>query len=137
MLGPVGTSLRICSSYPLVLSFDTHQTLFHHARLLTETLYPIIPRDSCYSTRSIPQYESSPRTPTKARFLSYSYLGKSTGEGAPSIWAHHLKDIGFLNYTSAHYTGQAVRMTASVQGVDIYEAAMHEGWSLWAENVSL
>ncbi|KAJ5302084.1 FAD linked oxidase N-terminal [Penicillium antarcticum] len=61
------------------------------------------------------------------RNTGHDYLGKSTGAGALSIWTHHLKDIDFLNYTSSHYTGPAVRMAAGVQGVDIYEAAHARG----------
>lgn len=56
-----------------------------------------------------------------------SYAGKSTGAGALSIWTHSLKEIDFLNYTSAHYTGPAVRMTAGIQGTDINPAAHKKG----------
>ncbi|KAF3401999.1 putative FAD-linked oxidoreductase, partial [Penicillium rolfsii] len=61
------------------------------------------------------------------RNTGHDYLGKSTGAGALSVWTHHLKEIDFLNYTSAHYTGPAVRMAAGVQGVDIYAAAHQRG----------
>ncbi|KAJ5375152.1 FAD linked oxidase N-terminal [Penicillium concentricum] len=61
------------------------------------------------------------------RNTGHDYLGKSTGAGALSIWTHYLKNIDFLNYTSSHYTGPAVRMTAGVQGADIYEAAHRRG----------
>lgn len=42
----------------------------------------------------------------------FSYLGKSTGDGALAIWTHHLNDIDFLDYHSAYYTGKAIRMGA-------------------------
>lgn len=56
-----------------------------------------------------------------------SYLGKSTGDGALAIWTHHLKDIDFLDYQSAYYTGKAIRMGAGVQGFEAYAAADKQG----------
>ncbi|KAJ5506052.1 FAD linked oxidase N-terminal [Penicillium expansum] len=61
------------------------------------------------------------------RNTGHDYAGKSTGAGALSIWTHSLKEIDFLNYTSAHYTGPAVRMTAGIQGTDINPAAHKKG----------
>nr|ABQ01445.1 isoamyl alcohol oxidase [Penicillium griseofulvum] len=61
------------------------------------------------------------------RNTGHDYAGKSTGAGALSIWTHYVKDINFLNYTSPHYTGPAVRMTAGIQGTDINEAAHKKG----------
>lgn len=56
-----------------------------------------------------------------------SYLGKSTGAGALSIWTHYLKDVDFLNYASSYYTGPAVKLAAGVQVAEIYEAAGKRG----------
>ncbi|OQE09919.1 hypothetical protein PENVUL_c005G02576 [Penicillium vulpinum] len=61
------------------------------------------------------------------RNTGHDYLGKSTGAGALSIWTHSLKDIKFLNYTSSQYTGPAVRLTAGIQGGDVYDAAHKKG----------
>lgn len=57
----------------------------------------------------------------------HDFLGRSTGRGALALWTHHLKDITFLNYTSAHYIGPAVRLGAGVQGSEAYEAAKKRG----------
>ena len=57
----------------------------------------------------------------------YSYLGRSTGKGALGIWTHNLKSIEFLNYTSATYTGPAIKMGAGVQAFEAYEAANAQG----------
>ena len=57
---------------------------------------------------------------------SFSYLGKSTGDGALAIWTHHLKDVEFLDYHSAYYTGKAIKMGAGVQGFETYAAADKE-----------
>lgn len=52
-----------------------------------------------------------------------SYLGKSTGKGALSLWMHNLKSISFTNYSSNAYTGPAVKMGAGVQAFEAYTAA--------------
>ena len=57
---------------------------------------------------------------------SLSYLGKLTGDGALAIWTHHLKDIEFIDYHSAYYTGKAIKMGAGVQGFEAYAAADKE-----------
>ena len=56
-----------------------------------------------------------------------SYLGKSTGKGSLSLWTHNLKSISFLNYSSPHYTGPAIKMGAGVQGYEAYSAANARG----------
>lgn len=40
---------------------------------------------------------------------------------------HNLKDISFLNYSSASYTGPAVKLGAGVQAYEAYEAASNRG----------
>lgn len=57
----------------------------------------------------------------------YSYLGKSTGAGALSIWTHHLKDIEFIDYKSKAYTGRAAKFGAGVQSFEAYRAASAVG----------
>jgi hypothetical protein len=56
-----------------------------------------------------------------------SYLGKSTGAGALSIWTHNMKSIEFLNYTSRGYTGPAAKLGAGVQAFEAYDAAAKIG----------
>ena len=56
-----------------------------------------------------------------------SYLGKSTGAGALSVWTHDLKDIEFLNWSDENYNGKAIKMGAGVQGYEAMEAAQAEG----------
>lgn len=50
------------------------------------------------------------------RNTGHDYLGRSTGAGAISVWTHHLKDIDFLDWSDANYTGKAVKVGAGVQG---------------------
>ncbi len=58
-----------------------------------------------------------------------SILGKSTGKGALGIWTHHLDFIEpILNYSSAAYTGAALRMGAGVQANAAYAAAHRLGY---------
>lgn len=54
-----------------------------------------------------------------------SYLGKSTGKGALSLWMHNLKTTEIVNYTSEGYNGPALKMGAGVQAFEAYTAA-HE-----------
>ena len=52
-----------------------------------------------------------------------SYNGKSTGAGSLGIWTHHLRDIDFIDYKDARYTGKAYKIGAGVLGIEAYEAA--------------
>ncbi|KAF7537125.1 hypothetical protein G7054_g3948 [Neopestalotiopsis clavispora] len=52
-----------------------------------------------------------------------SYMGKSTGKWALSVWTHHMKDIDDVNYSSSAYTGPALRLGAGVQVEEAYVAA--------------
>ena len=56
-----------------------------------------------------------------------SYLGKSTGSGALSIWTHHLQSIEYLDYTSPDYNGPAFKLLAGVQVEGAYAAAHKHG----------
>lgn len=60
----------------------------------------------------------------------HSYLGKSTGKGALSLWMHKLKDIVFSTYTSEAYTGPAVKMGAGVQAFEAYSASHKAGYDV-------
>lgn len=56
------------------------------------------------------------------RNTGHDYLGRSTGAGSLSVWTHYLKDIEFLDWSDASYTGQAVKVGAGVQGYEILAA---------------
>ena len=60
-------------------------------------------------------------------YFTISYLGKSTGAGALSIWTHYLKDIKFFDFNSTDYTGPAVRIGAGIQDAEAYAAADKQG----------
>lgn len=55
----------------------------------------------------------------------HDFSGKSSGEGALSIWTHNLKDIEFIEgWTgSSTYSGKAIKMGAGVQSLQAYQAA--------------
>jgi hypothetical protein len=59
--------------------------------------------------------------------LGNSYLGKSTGAGALSVWTHYLKDIDFLDWSDQNYTGKAIKIGAGVQGYEAMAAAQQRG----------
>ena len=48
----------------------------------------------------------------------HDYMGKSTGTGALSLWTHNLQAKQLVNYTSAYYTGPAIKTEAGVTGGD-------------------
>jgi hypothetical protein len=56
-----------------------------------------------------------------------SYLGKSTGAGALSVWTHHLKDIEIFDYSDPFYTGKAIKMGAGVEGFETLAATAAAG----------
>ena len=59
--------------------------------------------------------------------ILFSFMGKSTGYGALSIWTHHLKGMKFFNYLSKSYSGTAVKVMAGVQTGEIYSEAKKRG----------
>ncbi|KAJ0109699.1 hypothetical protein J7T55_014261 [Diaporthe amygdali] len=61
------------------------------------------------------------------RNTGHDYLGRSTGAGSLSVWTHYLKDIEFLNWNDANYTGSAVKVGAGVQGYEILAATKAKG----------
>lgn len=53
-----------------------------------------------------------------------SYLGKSTGRWALSVWTHHMKNTEYFpSYNSAYYNGPAIKFGAGVQVEEAYTAA--------------
>ncbi|RSL89929.1 hypothetical protein CEP51_000966 [Fusarium floridanum] len=66
------------------------------------------------------------------RNTGHDFLGKNTGEGALSLWTHHLNDIEVIkNYKSpgGRYTGPAFKVGAGVVVHELYEAAEREGYT--------
>lgn len=60
----------------------------------------------------------------------HDYNGRSTGNGALSLWTHNLKEIKYLsNYKGDSYSGPAFKVGAGVQGFELYEAADKYGVS--------
>jgi len=56
-----------------------------------------------------------------------SFLGRSTGAGALSVWTHYLKDIEFQEWSDDYYRGSAVKVGAGIEGYEILEAASAQG----------
>lgn len=53
-----------------------------------------------------------------------SYLGKSTGRWALSVWTHHMKSSEYIpRYNSSLYFGPAIRLGAGIQVEEAYTAA--------------
>jgi FAD/FMN-containing dehydrogenase len=66
------------------------------------------------------------------RNTGHDFLGKNTGQGALSIWTHHLRDIEVIdNYQSAggSYNGPAMKLGAGVMVYELYEAAEKAGYT--------
>ncbi|KAI0516776.1 hypothetical protein F5B22DRAFT_180525 [Xylaria bambusicola] len=66
------------------------------------------------------------------RNTGHDFLGKNTGEGALSIWTHHLNDIKVIHhYKSAagRYSGPAFKLGAGVMVYELYDAAEREGYT--------
>lgn len=60
-----------------------------------------------------------------------SYNGKSTGQGALSLWMWNLKTIEVLtDYTSQSYTGPAMKLGFGVVGGEAIEAAAASGYRM-------
>jgi FAD/FMN-containing dehydrogenase len=69
------------------------------------------------------------KTVVLALSIIRSYLGKSTGKGALSIWTHNLNSVEpLLNYRSPTYNGPALKMGAGVTGDAAYAAAHKLGF---------
>ncbi|GAW14731.1 hypothetical protein ANO14919_041340 [Xylariales sp. No.14919] len=52
----------------------------------------------------------------------HGYLRRSAGKGSLALRTYNLKDISFSNYSSAHYTGPAVKLGAGVQAFEAYKS---------------
>ncbi|RYP78465.1 hypothetical protein DL769_003188 [Monosporascus sp. CRB-8-3] len=69
----------------------------------------------------------SPFTPADAPCILGSIAAQAHRRGGLALWTHNLKHISFLNYSSPHYTGPAVKLGAGVQAVEVYQAAQTQG----------
>lgn len=61
------------------------------------------------------------------RNTGHDYLGRSTGAGALAVWTHHLKDVDFVPWSDANFTGTAMKVGAGVQGFDALTATRDQG----------
>lgn len=61
------------------------------------------------------------------RNTGHDYFGKSTGAGALALWTHNMKDMDFLDYSSAKYNGPAMKIGAGVQAFESFAAAHARG----------
>ncbi|KAE8151235.1 hypothetical protein BDV25DRAFT_128923 [Aspergillus avenaceus] len=69
------------------------------------------------------------------RNTGHDYLGKSTGAGAVALWTHHLTHTQTIpDYTSAVYSGPALRLGAGVQGSQALSAAQSSNHTLVTGN---
>ncbi|KAL9087508.1 MAG: hypothetical protein Q9165_006619 [Trypethelium subeluteriae] len=60
----------------------------------------------------------------RADWNTYSYMGKSTGQGALSLWMFNLKTADVdLHYESPSYSGPAMKVGAGMIAGDVYEIA--------------
>ncbi|KAI0436305.1 hypothetical protein F4803DRAFT_239968 [Xylaria telfairii] len=57
----------------------------------------------------------------------HDFLGRSAGASSLALWMHNLKNITFLDYSSAAYSGPAVRVGAGVEYGDLYPVASARG----------
>ncbi|OAA57315.1 FAD-binding, type 2 [Cordyceps fumosorosea ARSEF 2679] len=73
------------------------------------------------------QFAKERNVRVQVKNTGHDYLGRSTGQGSLALWTHNLKSISFLNYTSARYTGPAVKLGAGVQAFEAYPAAAARG----------
>ncbi|KAI1374299.1 hypothetical protein F4677DRAFT_461575 [Hypoxylon crocopeplum] len=61
----------------------------------------------------------------------HDFLGKSTGKGSLSLWTHNLKSISIAkNYTSAAYTGPAIKIGAGYTGGEVLLYAAAAGYTV-------
>ncbi|KAI8626384.1 hypothetical protein F5Y19DRAFT_488221 [Xylariaceae sp. FL1651] len=59
----------------------------------------------------------------------HDFLGRSSGEGALSLWTHNLKETTFINnYRSPSYKGPAMRIGAGITNIEMYTASHAKGY---------
>lgn len=61
------------------------------------------------------------------RNTGHDYLGRSTGAGSLAVWTHYLKDVAFLDWSDANFTGTAMKVGAGVQGFEALSATQAQG----------
>lgn len=66
-------------------------------------------------------------SPMESMLIMYSYLGRSTGAGALSVWTHYLNGIEYKEWSDSAYQGSAFKVGAGVMGYQILEAAKSKG----------
>ncbi|KAJ6023293.1 FAD linked oxidase N-terminal [Penicillium canescens] len=108
--------------------------LFMAAFVANETCEAFTPRSKPCTLGAMVRYTVNASSPDEfietirfAQERNIRFVIRNTGHEYILPGIDVLQDIDFLNYTSAHYTRPALRMTAGVQGVDIYEAAHARG----------
>ncbi|KAJ4287123.1 hypothetical protein N0V88_007745 [Collariella sp. IMI 366227] len=66
------------------------------------------------------------------------YMGKSTGQGALSLWMFNLKSIEILKqFKSRHYSGPAVKLGSGVIAGEAYQAVTAAGYRIVAPECGL
>ena len=53
----------------------------------------------------------------------HDYQGRSSGKGSLALWTHNLKSTSLIQYSSANYTGPALRIGAGLESQEITAAA--------------
>lgn len=116
-------------------------TMFHMRSMLLQknisstrsSLLKNITFDSWYEIPDTSKHVSLVPSIT-ANFCMCSYMSKSTGRGALSIWTHHLKETEwFEHYKTDDYSGPAVTVQSGVQGFQIYAEANIHGLTIVGE----
>ncbi|KAI0185941.1 hypothetical protein EV127DRAFT_484700 [Xylaria flabelliformis] len=59
----------------------------------------------------------------------HDFLGRSSGEGALSLWTHNMKQTTFIpKYKGSTYQGPALRIGAGIMNIEMYQAADKVGY---------
>ncbi|KAI0423731.1 hypothetical protein F5Y09DRAFT_336347 [Xylaria sp. FL1042] len=59
----------------------------------------------------------------------HDFLGRSSGEGALSLWTHNIKQTAFIpKYKGSTYRGPAMRIGAGITNMEMYQAADMVGY---------
>ncbi|RWA06554.1 hypothetical protein EKO27_g8559 [Xylaria grammica] len=69
--------------------------------------------------------------------IGHGYLRRSASKGSLALRTYNLKDISFSNYTSAYYTGLAVKLGAGVRAFKAYKSAFGHGLRVTSPTVGL
>ncbi|KAK4155836.1 FAD binding domain-containing protein [Chaetomidium leptoderma] len=69
------------------------------------------------------QFAKKNKVRVVVRNTGHDYFGRSTGAGALAIWTHNLNGIDFKPWSSASFTGTAMKIGAGVMGYQAAQAA--------------